>query len=75
MARLKTGNIAYQQSRNPLECMCSPEGFSSGQPARHDNQAQVSHRQVAGLFILAVTLWLMRAWSQKPASESMPEKV
>jgi len=31
--------------------------------------------QVAGLFILAVTLWLMRAWSQKPASESMPEKV
>ena len=31
--------------------------------------------QAAGLFILAVTLWLMRAWSQKPASESMPEKV
>ena len=31
--------------------------------------------QVAGLFILAVTLWLMRSWSQKPASESMLEKV
>jgi prolipoprotein diacylglyceryltransferase len=31
--------------------------------------------QIAGLFILAVALWLMRSWSQKPASESMPEKV